>query len=883
MNLLAWRRSRERPSSLALPIRRAAFAMAMTVALLGSTTGIVLTFYETSRDIDDENRYLAAILSEVLASDINNQAESLSDLSRSPLVSSALTDSAGMRAYLEPFLKSRERNRPGVPVKLYDYRGRGILGDLPLTPAPGSVDRVVQRVLESGATASDVVGGSDAVLLAAYPVAAPYSGITTAVVVGAVPIGAMLSAQRQRLPVEVGFDLLYHGTHVYSSAGNERSRHFPTEYVVPMKSSSDDRAMVLRLYRLENPLFAPVLNRVLMALIVSALFGIGAWRVADVVASRLTMRLRRLAEACQDIPGGHAGAIAPDQSSDEIGVLSRALREALQSYQHVAEHLEQLVQEKTAALAQQQALFRTAIEALDEGFAIYDAQDCIVYCNERYVQTYREVADLIRPGAQYETIMRDWKQAVSPRIGAAELQAWVAQRVAAHARGDSSIGELASGVWLRTADRRTPDGHMVGVHMDISELIRARQLAEAANEAKSRFLATMSHEIRTPLNGVLGMAQLLLMPGLTEADRQAYAQVVLDSGTALMTVLNEILDLSKIEAGRLELRPAAAAPAGVIGGVILLFEAVAQAKGLRLEGHWAGRADAAYEIDVARVRQILGNLVSNAIKFTETGLVSIRGVEVEWDGEVAVLEFSVSDSGSGIAPEYLPRLFEPFMQVDSSPTRQFGGTGLGLSIVRQLARAMGGDAHVESRPGAGSTFRVRIRARQATRAVLPPMPPAPPPAPAPAAAPAEAAAPVAARARSARVLIVEDNAINRQVAAGMMGVLGFAPEFAFDGQEGLAAATATTRPDLVLMDCEMPVLSGYEAVRRIRQWETDHGAPRVPIVAITADAFGETHERCTAAGMDDVLTKPLSIADLRAMFVRHLPGAAAEPLAAPAP
>ncbi|HEY0885651.1 MAG TPA: ATP-binding protein, partial [Ramlibacter sp.] len=301
-----------------------------------------------------------------------------------------------------------------------------------------------------------------------------------------------------------------------------------------------------------------------------------------------------------------------------------------------------------------------------------------------------------------------------------------------------------------------------------------------------------------------------------------------------------------------------------IGQVVRLFEELGRRHGVVLHARWEGPAGERYLLDADRVRQMLCNLVDNALKFTRDGQVHIEGRELSRSGAAAVLAFSVSDTGEGVAPGELERLFEPFTQGEGARGPERGGTGLGLSIVRRLARLMGGDAHAESERGRGSRFSFQIKAElvdagSGTGTSLPPS------------GLGELAEPVAPR--PGRVLVVEDNAINRQVLEAMLAMLGLEVACATDGVLGARSATADPRPDAVLVDCEMPLLDGYGATRKIREWERYHGRERVPVIAVTADAFPETCDRCIAAGMDDVITKPVSLGQLRAKLLPRLKGA----------
>ena len=390
---------------------------------------------------------------------------------------------------------------------------------------------------------------------------------------------------------------------------------------------------------------------------------------------------------------------------------------------------------------------------------------------------------------------------------------------------------------------------------------RTRQ-AEAANVAKSRFLATMSHEIRTPLNGIMGMAQLLLMPGLTEHERQDYARTVLTSGQTLLTLLNDILDLSKIEAGKMELMRSTVDPDVLMMEILSLFSANAEDKGLKLEGVWHGPRNENYIGDPARLRQMLSNLVSNAIKFTPSGTVSVDVRPLDdaagENSDSVMIEFSVRDTGIGIADENRDALFQPFSQLDASNTRKYGGTGLGLSIVRSLAEQMGGAVGVDSAPDTGSRFWFTVRMEQATdgaerrhvtRHGIHPL------------KVDDATAP-------SRVLLVEDNPTNQKVMQALLDKAGCITVVANNGLEALNTlgiadgSTADARPDIILMDCQMPVMDGLEATRRIRGWESETGSPRLPIVAITASAFAEDRDQALDAGMDDFIAKPVDYEEL---------------------
>ena len=497
------------------------------------------------------------------------------------------------------------------------------------------------------------------------------------------------------------------------------------------------------------------------------------------------------------------------------------------------------------------AMLRGAIDAVDEAFVLFDAEDRLVYCNAKYVALYPDLSDVVVPGTHFEDMIRAGAQRGLYRDSVGREEAWIADRMEAHRSGNESrIQKRDDGRVLRVIDRRTPDGNIVGIRVDITEMVRATEEAQEASRYKSQFLANMSHEIRTPMNAILGLLTLLQNTALNPTQRD-YASKTQGAAQSLLGLLNDILDFSKVEAGKMELDPQPFRLDHMLRDIAVILSSNVGSKSIEVLFDIDPQVPLVVVADAMRLQQILVNLGGNAIKFTSQGEVVLRvrlhPVAPALQGQQTCIEFAIQDSGLGIAADKQVHIFSGFSQAEASTTRRFGGSGLGLAICKRLVELMGGELHLQSAPDQGSTFSFRLHLplasvpadEQASRLSIAPM----------------------------RVLVVDDNAHSRAILSGITRSWSWDTQLADSGAQALAMIEAQAQGDafpfdLVYLDWQMPAMDGWELARRIRAL----AAPAMPrIVMLSASPRDSLLLRTEAeqALIDAFLFKPATASALQ--------------------
>lgn len=513
-----------------------------------------------------------------------------------------------------------------------------------------------------------------------------------------------------------------------------------------------------------------------------------------------------------------------------------------------------------ADISRARAQLVAAVEAMQDGFVLFDPDERLVLANSKYRELYPELAELITPGRPFAELVDAAVDLGVIADARGQEAAWKAERLRQFRRAERMVEQhTAAGRVIRYYEKPTADGGRVGLRMDVTELHTARQRAEAASRAKTAFLANMSHEIRTPMAGILGMTELLSETSLTPEQREM-TDTIGNSGEALLQILNDILDLARVESGKLVLEPRPLRLAELLENLRALHDVTARRKGLTLGIDVDAALSHPRMGDPVRLTQVLNNLVGNALKFTPTGSVTVTA---RAEGDTVAL--TIADTGIGMTPDQIARAFEEFEQADNSIARRFGGSGLGLSITRSLIALMQGDVAIDSTPGVGTAVRVTLR--------LPEIRDQP--------AQASPAAPRGAgRLRGLRVLVAEDNRTNAMILRSILGGMGIESQVAPNGAEA-CAVFARQSFDLVLLDISMPVMDGFATLEELQRMSRKRGTALPPVIAITANLMKDQIDSYIEAGFSGYIGKPFTKAILTNALLEAL--CPAGPDAAPRP
>ncbi len=588
------------------------------------------------------------------------------------------------------------------------------------------------------------------------------------------------------------------------------------------------------------------------------------------VLRSITGPLGRLVTSMAEITRGNLDAGIPAETHDEIGAMTRTLtmfRDGLLERERLASEREAARQ----ALQKAQTQLTEAIEASSEAFVLFDADDRLVICNQKYRDLYEGMDTEVGPGAYYPDICRRVAESGLVVSARGRMEEWLQDRLRRHKDPPGPYEyALADGRWLRVSEHKTEEGGIVGVFTDITDLkSREAQLAELvehleeardqamqATRAKSRFLANMSHELRTPLNAIIGYSEMLEEDAEERGDQAAMADLarIHTAGHHLLSLINEILDLAKIEVGKMDLYLEDIDLPVLFDQIIDTVRPLTESNGNRLQVDIPPDLGI-YHSDQTKLRQIVLNLLSNAAKFTEQGTVRLMARREQRAGR-GWLCIEVADTGIGMTPEQLDRVFDEFAQADASTTRKYAGTGLGLSISKRFCEMLGGELTAESRPGAGSTFTVRLPADGAAASRDTP----------PVAAPA-----AAADDGACKVLVIDDDPVVRELITRILGKEGFQVASAGTGREGLELARQL-RPDIISLDVLMPGMDGWSVLVQLKEDTQTAETPVVMLTILDEKKVGYT------LGAADYLNKPIDRGRLIGVMQKHCRGRLAGPV-----
>ena len=582
--------------------------------------------------------------------------------------------------------------------------------------------------------------------------------------------------------------------------------------------------------RARDQVVADVARTTEVAYVIVAIVIVLGMGLTWIVLRSILVPLNAVVAAIDGVTAGRLNTPIPKVRGGEIGAMARTLelfRESIVERERLAAETER-----------QRRMIATAIETISEGFVLYDPQDRLVLCNSKFRELYPKIDDLMVPGTPFPTILRAIVDRGMVDLEGRTPEEWIAERLAHHANPKGSPEYRYNQIWARISERRTPDGSTVGVFTDITELKQRQaeleqtmEQADSANRAKSVFLANMSHELRTPLNAIIGYSEMLQEQAQEQGmtDFAPDLNKIQDAGRHLLSLISDILDLSKIEAGKLELYLEDVPLPALIEEVRAIVGPLAAKNSNRL--HIDCPPDiGALHTDRTKLKQCLLNLLSNATKFTSNGDISLAPKR-----QGAAMSFIIRDTGLGMTPEQLSKLFQNFVQADASTTKRYGGTGLGLAITKRFCQALGGDVSVESEPGKGSTFTIMLPDRQSK------------------AEPAEIANPpsvIPEPGDAPLVLIVDDDASARRLLAAVLRKEGLRVAEAEAGETAITLARRI-RPDLITLDIMMPKMDGWSVLTTLK---SDPDLAAIPVIVVTV-----TTDRGVALslGAADFMTKPI--------------------------